>query len=99
MRCLTVIMLLTACIPIRDEVLLSYHVWRGTTTLTTHELEVFRADDSDGLMTVRPVVTMGPDGRAYGELTNMGRRDASGPLIDRMTSGNQPLAYSAHNPT
>jgi hypothetical protein len=28
----------------------------------------------------------------------MRRRDANGPLIDRMTSGNQPLAYSAHNP-
>jgi hypothetical protein len=28
----------------------------------------------------------------------MRRRDANGLLIDRMTPGNQPLAYSAHNP-
>jgi hypothetical protein len=61
MRCLTVIMLLTACIPIRDEALLSHHVWRSTTTLTTYEREVFHADDSDGLMTERHVVTIGPD--------------------------------------
>ena len=37
MRWLCLILFLSACIPIRDDVLQSYDGWRGTTTFTTQE--------------------------------------------------------------
>ena len=95
MRWLALFLCLSACIPIRAEVLQTYDDWRGTTTLTVNEREIHR--DGDGLMTARPVIVMGTDGRAYGVLTNVRRRDANGPRIDRMTSGEATLAYTAHD--
>lgn len=97
MRWLCLILFLSACIPIRDDVLQSYDGWRGTTTFTTQEREVFRGADGNGLMTARPVITLGPDGRAFGVFTNIRRRDANGPRIDRITSGGQTLDYTAHD--
>ncbi|WP_394152692.1 hypothetical protein [Loktanella salsilacus] len=91
------ILFLSACIPVRDEILLSHDDWRGTTTVTVNEREVFRSDDGDGLMTARPVITRGPDGRAFGVLLNVRRRDANEPRIDRVTSGRQVLTYTAHD--
>ncbi|MFZ3581277.1 hypothetical protein ACOI1H_03775 [Loktanella sp. DJP18] len=90
-------MILSACVPIDAEVLRGYDDWRGTTTLMTHEREIHRSPDGDGLMAARPVVIMGADGRAYGVLTDVRRRDANGPAIDRMTSGDIPLVYTAHD--
>ena len=95
MRWLFLILCLSACTPIREEVLSDYDDWRGTTALFTQEREIYR--DGDGLMTARPVVVMGPEGRVYGVLTNVRRRDANGPRIDRMTSGDTTLAYIAHD--
>ena len=88
---------LTACVPIGQEVLQTYDDWLGTTSFTTNEREIFRGADGDGLMTARPVIVMGPQGRAYGVLTNVRRRDANGPLIERITSGNATLTYAAHD--
>ena len=95
MRWLFLILCLSACIPIREEVVTDYDDWRGTTSLFTQEREIDR--DGEGLMTARPVVVLGPDGRAYGVLTNVRRRDTNGPRIDRMTSGDTTLAYTAHD--
>ena len=95
MRWLFLILCLSACTPIHESVVKHHDDWRGTTSLFTQEREIYR--DGDGLMTARPVVVMGPEGRAYGVLTNVRRRDANGPRIDRMTSGTVTLAYTAHD--
>ncbi|SHE64010.1 hypothetical protein SAMN05444339_101949 [Loktanella atrilutea] len=88
---------LTACIPVGEEVLQTYDAWLGTTSFTTQEREIFRGDDGKGLMTARPVIVTGPQGRAYGVLTNVRRRDTNGPVVDRMTSGNVILDYVPHD--
>lgn len=88
------ILLLNACTPIATQVLHLDDPWRGTTAFTTPEREIFRSKDGDGLLTVRPVVVTGPDRRAYGVFTSVRRRDANGPRIDRMTSGDTPLIYT-----
>ena len=95
MRWLALFLCLSACIPIHEEVLQTTDDWRGTTTVTVNEREIHR--DGDGLMTARPVVVMGPEGRAWGVLTNVRRRDANGPRIDRMTSGEATLSYTRHD--
>ena len=97
MRWLALILCLSACLPIGEEVLQHDDDWRGATTLTVNEREIFRGPDGDGLMTARPVVTLAPSGRAFGVLTNVRRRDANVPRIVRMTSGDTALAYVAHD--
>ena len=97
MRWILCALCLSACLPIGEEVLTLRDDWRGATAVTTHEREVFRGADGDGLMTARPVVVTGAQGRAFGVLTNVRRRDANGPVVDRMTSGAAMLAYTAHD--
>lgn len=97
MRWLCLILLISACTSIQDQVLRTYDDWLGTTSFTTQEREIFRSPDDDGLMTARPVIVMGPDGRAYGVLTNVRRRDRNAPKLDKFTSGNVTLTYTAHD--
>lgn len=97
MRWPFLLLLFTACTPVKEEVLRSYDDWLGTTSFTTNEREIYRAPDGDGLMTARPVIVMGPQGRAYGVLTNVRRRDSNAPKLERITSGNITLAYTAHD--
>ncbi len=48
-------------------------------------------------MTARPVIVIGPTGRAFGVLTSVRRRDTSGPRIEKVTSGDSAFAYTVHD--
>ncbi len=89
--------LICACTGVRPQVIHHYDDWLGTAAVTVSEQEIFRSRDGRSLMTVRPVVAMGPDGRAYGVLTHLGRRSGTAPRIDRITSGAATLDYTPHD--
>lgn len=89
-RIVGILMFLTACAP--QGALLSFQdQWTGIETLTTREHEVFR--DTQGVMLVRPAVTLRGGQRAYGIVTRIYRLAPNGPIIEKIVSDGQILRY------
>lgn len=94
MRLILALLCLAACTPGAD-VLVSHDAWTGADMLTTPAREIYR--DGDALFEVRPVIVVQDGVAAYGVLTNLRRRDANGPKIDRITSLGHTLHYDRHD--
>lgn len=65
--------------------------WLGTLAFYTVEHEIYR--DQFAIVEARPIVITGTDGLGYAVLTNVRRRDANGPKVERMTMGAVTLDY------
>ena len=88
-RAIFFLLLLSACI--RTEVLVTRDDWTGADVITVNEREIFR--DGDAIVVVRPVIVGRGTDVLYGVLTNVRRRDANGPKIERMTAFGRNLPY------
>ncbi len=92
-RALLFFMSLSGCI--RDQVLVTRDAWTGHQSVTVQEREIFR--DGDAILVARPTIIV-KDGRAgYAVLTNLRRRDANGPRIDKVTSLGHDMRYLRHD--
>ncbi len=92
-RALCFCLCLSGCI--RDQVLVTRDAWTGHQSITVQEREIYR--DGDAIFVARPTIIV-KDGRAdYAVLTNLRRRDANSPYIERVTSLGHDMHYVAHD--
>ncbi|MEY1555080.1 hypothetical protein AB3Y40_05545 [Yoonia sp. R2331] len=86
-------LLLAGCI--RDQVLVTRDAWTGHQTITVQEREIYR--DDDAILVARPTIIVKDGQTGYAVLTNLRRRDANGPRIERVTSLGHDMVYVRHD--